>query len=122
MARNRVLIIDDNAAVRETFRRLLVAEGFDVVVATGGAEGLAVLRTDPTIGLVLLDFDMPRVNGSDVRRAQLADPELAAIPTVVVSGSRHFDPAHLPGVSYLEKPVSRQQLVEVVSQYCSTQG
>jgi CheY-like chemotaxis protein len=122
--RNRVLVIDDNDAVRETFRRLLTAAKFDVVTVRSGEEGLEVLRRDPGIGLVLLDYDMPGMNGADVRRAQLADPDLALIPTVLVSGSSgsDFKKEDLQAEAYLDKPVPRDRLIEVVSRYCTPSG
>jgi CheY-like chemotaxis protein len=116
----RILVIDDNDVVRDTFSRLLTAAGFDVVVASGGEEGLRIMRQDAAIALVLLDFDMPAMNGADVRRAQRADPVLARIPTIMVSGSSGGDMVHgnLHADDYLEKPVGREQLIAVASRYC----
>ena len=119
VVRNRVLIIDDDDAVRQVFQRLLESAGFDVAGAAGGAEGLQRLREDPFIGLVLLDLNMPDVDGRSVRRAQRADPQLHAIPTVVVTGSadRIVD-EELQAADYLHKPVSRERLLAVVQSYC----
>jgi CheY-like chemotaxis protein len=119
-ARNRVLVIDDQGMVREVFQRSLRAAGFDVVVATGGAEGLQIMRHDPSIGLVLLDLDMPGIDGREVRRRQLADPALAAIPTIIVTGSvdGSVAPEDLQAADLLRKPVPRDRLIEAVSRYC----
>jgi response regulator RpfG family c-di-GMP phosphodiesterase len=57
--RNTVLVVDDHAGVREAFRRVLQLRGFRVIVASGGEEALALLNGDPTIGLMLLDVEMP---------------------------------------------------------------
>jgi CheY-like chemotaxis protein len=78
------------------------------------------MRQDAAIALVLLDFDMPAMNGAEVRRAQRADPALARIPTVMVSGSSGGDMVHgdLCADDYLEKPVGRERLIAVVSRYC----
>jgi|SRR6187455_220074 CheY-like chemotaxis protein len=118
--RNRVLIVDDDPAVRETFRRILVDAGFQVMAVSGGAAALATLHDDPTIGLMLLDLEMPEVDGLAVRRAQLADPQLSSVPTVIVSGSGDLrsDWADLCADDYLPKPFLRRQLLEVVSRYC----
>jgi two-component system response regulator MprA len=118
--RNRVLVVDDNPAVRETFRRLLLQAGFQVVAVSSGAAALATLRDDPTIGLMLLDVGMPEVDGLTVRRAQLADPQLSSVPTVIVSGSAdpRINSSDIRADDYLHKPVLRRQLLDVVSRYC----
>jgi len=118
--RNRVLIVDDDSSVRETLRRLLEAAGFNVVAVHGGAEALMALRQDPTIGLMLLDLEMPDIDGLAVRRAQLDDRTIAAIPTIIVSGSRiaRLDQMDLPAAEYLDKPVDRHELVAAVRRYC----
>ena len=119
--RNRVLVIDDDAAVRQTFRRLIEDAGFDVVVAGDGAEGLQMLRDDPTIGLVLLDYDMPGLNGAGVRAVQRADPRLWSVPTVMVSGTQQSEGLRdeLQPTEYLRKPVSRKRLLATVARYCA---
>jgi CheY-like chemotaxis protein len=96
--------------------------GFDVVAVDGGAEGLEVLRDDPTIGLVLLDLKMPRVDGWTVRRTQLADRRLASIPTIVVTGSVEEGQRarqELQPADYLLKPVSHDQLISLAARYCT---
>ena len=60
---NRVLVVDDDRAVRVAFQRALDLAGFDATVASGGGEGLEILRDDPTIDLVLLDLMMPEMDG-----------------------------------------------------------
>jgi CheY-like chemotaxis protein len=108
--------------VLRIFQRYLDVSGFDVVAAGGGQEGLHVLRTDPTIGLVLLDLKMPGIDGWTVRREQLADERLSLIPTIVVTGSveegqlarRELRPA-----DYLLKPISYDQLIATVARYCA---
>ena len=120
LPRNRVLIIDDDEEVRAVYQELLATAKFDVVTAGGGAEGLTMLRQDPTIGLVLLDLMMPEMDGWRFRHAQRSDPRLEAIPTVIVSGTplRHIVHAELQAADYLLKPVGRDHLISVVAAYC----
>ena len=115
-----MLIVDDDPSVRETFRRVLQSEGFDVSVVAGGEEALQVLREDRTVGLMLLDLEMPVMDGAAVRRAQLADSAISLVPTVIVSGSRstRSDLGDLKPDGYLDKPVRRQDLLALVAQYC----
>lgn len=58
----RVLIVDDDEAVRSSLEKLLIAEGYDVVTAVNGIQGLAALRRHPC-DLALLDINMPLLNG-----------------------------------------------------------
>ena len=119
--RNRVLLIDDDVAVQGAFRRLLENAGFDVATASDGEAGLATLRRDPSVAVVLLDLQMPGMGGVAVRRAQLADAVLALIPTIIVSGSGEaFVGDHdLQADAYLHKPVTRLELIAAVSRYCT---
>ena len=120
LPRNRILVIDDDLEVRSTFSELLEFAKFDVVSASGGAEGLRMLRYDPRIGLVLLDLMMPEMDGWRFRHAQRADVRLNAIPTIIVSGSPLGNIVHeeLQAADYLLKPVGREHLISVVAAYC----
>jgi CheY-like chemotaxis protein len=121
VARNRVLVIDDDPVVCRMFKRSLEAARFDVVVASRGAEGLQVLKDDPTIGLVLLDLMMPDMDGWRFRHAQRTDPWLPTIPTIIVTGSalRNIVHEELQAADYLLKPVGREHLISVVASYCT---
>jgi DNA-binding NtrC family response regulator len=116
----RVLVIDDEHGIRELFQRTLDFAGFDVAVASSGDEGLRLLRADPSICLVLLDLKMAEMDGHQVRKAQQADPHLARIPTIVVSGAplTHIVHEELLAADYLLKPVGHEHLVSVVGRYC----
>jgi CheY-like chemotaxis protein len=116
----RVLIIDDDPDVRELFQDILRGAGFDAVVAESGAQGLAVLRSDPQIRVVLLDLLMPEMDGWRFRHHQLSQPQFAAIPTVIVTGAPLGGAAHeqLQAADYLSKPVPREQLIGAVAKYC----
>lgn len=116
----RVLVVDDDRAVREMFRRTLELAHFDVVVAAGGEEGLRQLRADASIGLVLLDLMMPGMDGREFRARQRADVRLSDIPTIIVTGSSLTQIVHadLMAVDYLLKPVGREHMLSVVARYC----
>jgi CheY-like chemotaxis protein len=120
VAEGRVLIVDDDPGVREMFRRSLELAHFDAVVAGGGDEGLRLLRADPAIRLVLLDLTMPGMDGRQFRNIQRADPGLATVPTIIVTGSAlgHIVHAELMALDYLLKPVAREHLISVVGRYC----
>ena len=84
-----ILIVDDDADIREVLRIVLEIDHLTVLEASDGTEALARVRETPGIALVLLDLMMPDMNGADVLRVMKHDPELAAIPVVLLSGDRH---------------------------------
>jgi chemotaxis family two-component system sensor histidine kinase/response regulator PixL len=106
--------------MRTLFQRSLQSAGFDVVVADGGPEGLKKLREDKSIRLVLLDLNMPKMNGWQFREEQRADPELREVPTVIVTGEplSRVVQSELYATEYLLKPVRRETLINVASDYC----
>ena len=112
-----VLVVEDQAAVRELTARVLTAEGFQVVAAEDGQAALERLRTDTTRPrLIVTDVVMPRVNGRQLSEAvALVHP---GVPVLFISGYARDDvllrtlvPA---GAPFLQKPFTPAQLVSVV--------
>jgi CheY-like chemotaxis protein len=122
-SRNRVLIVDDDPVASRVFQRSLELEGYDVVVASGRAEGLWILRTDPTIGVVLLDLTLHRMDGWGFLHAQRADFLLAAIPTIILSGSVLAQAAReaKQAPDHVLKSVVRDHLISLVAAHCRPQ-
>src|SRR5438445_6065998 len=83
-----VLIVDDDADVRDAMEFLLRSEGYRTVTAADGDDALTKLRAGLEPCLILLDLMMPWKDGFQFRREQMRDPRLSAIPVVVLSG-RH---------------------------------
>src|SRR5699024_7435122 len=101
-----ILIVEDDADSRVMVATLLTLHGYPVVTAANGAEGLAVARAHQPC-LVLLDLMMPIMDGPAFRSEQLADPRLAGIPVLCLSG-RHDAAAvarDLGAIGLLTKPV-----------------
>jgi two-component system, chemotaxis family, chemotaxis protein CheY len=115
-----VLVVDDESNMRVLFRRVLEKGGFQVTDAASGWIGLEALRRDRSICLVLLDLLMPEMDGFRFRRDQMADPRLAQIPTVIVTGADLSTIVHeeLKAADYLLKPVSPGHLLSVAAHYC----
>lgn len=112
-----VLLIEDDVAIQEVVTLLLEEEGYSVITAANGQEGLCYLQTHPAPALILLDLMMPGVDGWDFRAAQLQDTALAQIPVVVLSAVKDYDvvAAGLGAVGCLGKPFLVQELYEVVA-------
>ncbi len=121
-----VLIVEDDPDTREMLLTLLNGEGFRAVAAEDGLEALHLLRSvrhsaPDTPCLVLLDLHMPRLGGSEFRRAQLNDPVVASVPIVLMSGAPDADAwaSALGAVASLGKPLDFDLLIQIVSQNCT---
>jgi CheY-like chemotaxis protein len=113
-----VLVVDDNAAMRESLRDMLEDEGHAVLLAENGQEALATVRSHPEVHVVLLDIMMPVMNGLEFLAAKVEDPSISSIPVVVMS-------AHLATVSQpaganavFAKPFDSAALLDKVSELC----
>jgi CheY-like chemotaxis protein len=82
----RVLVVDDDADLRDTLVDLLAEEGYEARSAGDGGAALAELRR-AAADVVLLDFMMPRMNAVDFRRAQLGDAAIARVPVVLMTAA-----------------------------------
>ena len=81
-----ILVVEDNADVRDAWEALLEGECYRVVSAASGREALRWLRSSEVMpALILLDLIMPGMNGWDFRAEQSQDETLASIPVIVVS-------------------------------------
>ena len=102
------LVADDHLPSLELARYLLEFAGFEVVCAKDGEDALALVATRPP-NVIVVDLDLPGVNGCQVRDRLAADPLWSQIPIVVVSSHEisDFSPDHGPGdfADYLRKPV-----------------
>jgi CheY-like chemotaxis protein len=121
-----ILVVEDRDDVRQGMAQLLELHGFLVVDAAAGEQALAHLRTDPKgFALMLLDLRMPgRLDGTDVRQRQLTTPELADIPTVVVSATEPDGVVRdqMRADAWIEKPFRFDDLLAVVRQYVTPNG
>jgi CheY-like chemotaxis protein len=121
-ARRSVLVVDDEADLRENLAEILEGAGYPVATAAQGADALAFLRRSASLpGLILLDLHMPVMGGSQFRVEQRRDPALARVPVVVVSASLDIE-QHVREMDVreaMEKPVDPRRLIEVVARYCA---
>jgi CheY-like chemotaxis protein len=86
-----VLVVDDDADVRELLRVALQAEGYQVAGVDNGRAALNHLRSHADTCIILLDLMLPIMDGPHFRTAQLHDRSLAWIPVVVMSGGPDSD-------------------------------
>jgi adenylate cyclase len=112
-----VLVIDDDATARELIADHLKAEGFSVVPAAGGVEGLKRAKElRPTA--ITLDIMMPDLDGWSVLAALRQDPELAEIPVIMITiVDEHRRGIALGAAGYLTKPIDRERLHRLVTRF-----
>jgi DNA-binding response OmpR family regulator len=113
-----VLIAEDNQDICEMMSMFLRTEGFETECASNGLEALRRMRERRPC-VVLLDIHMPRMDGFEFRRRQLADPELAAIPVLCLTALHD-----LAGIAQeldlpcLQKPIHLPHLAARVRAVC----
>jgi DNA-binding response OmpR family regulator len=112
-----ILIIEDSPDICAFASRVMAIEGYRVLQAERGEEGLGLLRDD-RIDLVLLDLKLPGIDGWAVVKEMKSDPECASIPVIIFSASipslARENAASMGIVDYLVKPLSADTLVEAV--------
>ena len=115
--RKKVLVIEDDTDVRSFASRVLELEGYRVLQAENGDEGLKLARKIQ-IDLVLLDLRLPGLDGWSVLEQLKSEPKLASIPVVVftasVAVSQQTRALAAGAADYLVKPLSASSLLKMV--------
>ncbi|WP_373478839.1 response regulator [Geminocystis sp.] len=115
MANHKILVIDDSMVIRRTVKDMLPPGKFDVVEAKDGLQGMELIHSsDPD--LIMLDFFLPKMSGWEVYQNIQKDPNLKAIPLLLMSGRKDevTDKISEPFefFSFLEKPFDQKQLIQ----------
>lgn len=117
-----VLVVDDDRSMREILELALGGLGYQVATAADGLEALDWLKKHPETRVVLLDWMMPRCDGSEFRRRQLGDTRFAKIPVVLLTADLRIDRkrAELGVSDSLQKPISLATLRELMRRYVTS--
>jgi len=117
-----ILIVDDDSDSRELLRRTLESDGYTVVTASGGEEGLDIARrVHPS--LITLDVMMPGMDGWAMLKALKADSQLRDVPVMMVTIVGETDIGYTLGaVEHLTKPVDRESLRRLALAYAGRPG
>jgi len=114
-----ILVVEDDREQREALCAMLDLEGFEHAEAANGREALDYLDRSRLPCLVLLDLEMPVMNGWDFREKQLAEERLSRIPVVVVTATDPGSGRRFPGASaFLWKPLKFEKVVAVLDRMC----
>jgi len=112
-----VLVIDDDPDLVRLMAKFLKIEGFAPVSAANGREALAYLQNGGEASVILLDLRMPEMDGWAFRAAQRADPSIAQIPVIVLSGvESETIQQQLDAVAFFQKPASFSEVIKTVRQ------
>jgi len=119
-----VMVVDDSLTVRKITGRLLAREGYQVILAKDGVEALEHLL-DVIPDVMIVDIEMPRMDGFDLTRNIRADEQLKSIPIIMITSrtaDKHRNFAFEIGVNnYLGKPYQEDELLELVAGYVAEQ-
>lgn len=118
-----ILVVDDDADLRESLAEVLADEGYDVSCARDGEEALRALAGSPP-SAILLDLAMPVMDGWTFRDRQRGDPRISSIPTVVISAG-YADGRGVEGLgadAFLAKPFEVALLTETLRRLCPPGG
>jgi len=113
-----IMVVDDSLTVRRVTQRLLEREGYQVVLAKDGVEALEQLQHELP-ALMLVDIEMPRMDGYDLTRKVRGDARSSAIPIIMItsrSADKHRNLAMELGVNaYFGKPYPEPELLETIA-------
>ena len=114
-----VLIVEDDADLREMMAQLLSLEGFATATVSNGREALEYLHhNDMKPDVILLDLMMPVMDGWEFRRKQQADPAVAGVPVIVLSALDQSRATDVAADAFLKKPLDFDRLLQLVRSYC----
>jgi CheY-like chemotaxis protein len=113
-----VAIIEDDAEFRTMLRELLEGEQYQVVALANGAEALEALRGDALPNVILLDVSMPVMDGFDFLRFRNEDPELAAVPVVLVTNAKPHERPTIGVSDVVRKPIDIDEILFAIRRYC----
>ncbi|WP_414705018.1 response regulator [Pseudomonas coleopterorum] len=118
--RLQVLVVDDSVTVRKVTSRLLERHGMQVLTAKDGVDAMALLQ-EYSPDILLLDIEMPRMDGFEVARRVRRHPTLRHLPIIMITsrtGQKHRERAMAIGVNeYLGKPYQENQLLECIERW-----
>ncbi len=120
-----VMVVDDSLTVRKITSRMLTREGFEVATAKDGVDGLQQLQ-DIEPDIILLDIEMPRMDGFEFARNVRADAKTKGIPIIMITSrtaDKHRNHAIEIGVNeYMGKPYQEEQLLAKIREFTKHRG
>lgn len=114
--KRKLLVIDGDGRLRDSYRQLLLPYGFEVLCADDGSEATPMVEANPDILLVILDLEMPRSDGRQWLRWYRE--RSSETPVIVVSSMQLEDGDSLGTTASLQKPFDVAELLDLVGLFC----
>jgi chemosensory pili system protein ChpA (sensor histidine kinase/response regulator) len=120
-----IMVVDDSLTVRRVTQRLLERQGFQVMLAKDGVDALRQIQ-DALPDVLLVDIEMPRMDGYDLTRAVRSNPETRNIPILMITSrtaAKHRSLAFELGVNeYLGKPYQEEELLRLIRRHLAARA
>lgn len=116
----KIMIVDDEKKIVEVVKSMLESEGFEVITALSGGECLNKLKTERP-DYILLDIEMPEIDGWETLRAIKGDESLKSIPVAVLGAkplsAEIMERKEMEDITdYITKPFTKKDLIETIKQ------
>lgn len=113
----RILVVDDEPAIRRFLTMALACEGYHVLVAEDGLDALQQMQeSDVLPDVMLLDMRMPRMDGPELLKTMHADARLRRVPVLALSATKGMiDSSTLRLAAYFDKPFNLDELLDTIS-------
>jgi CheY-like chemotaxis protein len=113
-----VLVVDDDEGIRDSLCTALEDAGYSSAAVGDGAAALEWLEAHPSPGVILLDLQMPVMDGLEFRARQRVHPRLAAVPVIVCTAARASDElvCSLGSALFMTKPFDLDRLLEAIEE------
>jgi CheY-like chemotaxis protein len=116
----RVLVVEDDNAIRLSLTELLSNEGYDVSSVSNGQEALDLLAKGELLpSIILLDLMMPLMDGFSFRKKQIADPRIKDMPVIIMSADGNVQEKlkEVGGKAYIRKPIDIDVLLKTIESF-----
>lgn len=117
-----ILVVEDDLDSREALKEYLRLEGYRVAAAGDGEAALNTLRSGFEPCVILLDMNMPGLNGEAFQRERRRAPLLAKVPVIVISGNERLSPADCDAQHVLVKPIDLPALNRAIDVTCTARA
>lgn len=117
---NRILCVEDNPQNMRLVRKILCSAGYEVIEAVDGTSGIAAAH-DEQPDLILMDVNLPDIDGLEATRQLKADPQVSAIPILALTANAmHGDRERCLEAGcngYIPKPITKNELLNTVAHF-----